>query len=153
MTNMTPRQRSQPSLIIWLAACLMTFDAQAAQPERTATGLTQARLADQTISLSNQQGRCTLTHADNVAVTLDMKWPCRFSEDRQKKVRIEDYRKALVVMVERSEPLPAPSQDCATDLQSVRLYKGKLEISPVSRVAGCGPAHWDQKALIWNFDW
>lgn len=136
-----------------LIAPLISLSACAEQTDLPPAGLTTVNLGGQPITLTNEQGQCALTRAGNTPLTLDMKWPCRFSEDQQKKVRVEDYRKALVVMVERSEPLPAPSTDCATDLQSVRLYKEKLELSPVSRVAACGPGYWDQKVLIWQFDW
>lgn len=110
-------------------------------------------LGAHSLTLENQDNRCVLVKADQSVLPLDMKWPCRFSEDQQNKVRIEDYREALIVMVERSEPLPAPSKNCKTDRQPVRLYKGKLEAAPVGQVATCGPAHWDQKAFIAFFDW
>ncbi|MEG5264124.1 hypothetical protein TRP66_07460 [Pseudomonas sp. JDS28PS106] len=134
-------------------ALLISLSACAAQTEPRHEGLTSASLGGLEIRLIDEQGRCAVARADSAPLVLDMKWPCRFSEDQQKKVRVEDYRKALVVMVERSEPLPPPSTECATDLQSIRLYKGKLDVSPVSRVAACGPGYWDQKVLIWQFDW
>lgn len=134
-------------------APLISLSACAAQTEPRHEGLTSASLGGLEIRLIDEQGRCAVARADSAPLVLDMKWPCRFSEDQQKKVRVEDYRKALVVMVERSEPLPPPGTECATDLQSIRLYKGKLDVSPVSRVAACGPGYWDQKVLIWQFDW
>lgn len=136
-----------------LAAMLISLNACAGQADAARTGLTQAEVGGQQLSLSNEQGRCTLNQAQRAPLTLQMQWPCRFSEDLQKNARVETYRKALIVMVERSDPLPAPSKNCITDLQSVRLFNGKLEASPVSRIAACGPAHWDQKAFVWQFDW
>lgn len=132
---------------------LISLSACAGQTELPDERLTTASLNGLEIRLIDEQGQCAVARADSAPLVLDMKWPCRFSEDLQKKVRVEVYRKALVVMVERSEPLPPPSTECATDLQSVRLYKGKLDVSPVSRVAACGPGYWDQKVLIWQFDW
>jgi len=136
-----------------LTAALISLNACAEQADPARNGLTKAELGGQQLSLSNEQGRCTLNRAGAASLTLEMQWPCRFSEDLQKNVRVETYRKALIIMVERSDPLPAPSKSCVTDLQPVRLLNGKLEASPVSRVAACGPSHWDQKAFIWQFDW
>lgn len=136
----------------FLAASLISLSACAEQQVATSS-LTTVDLKGQQAILSDVQGRCTFIRAGSPPLTLDMPWPCRFSEDQQKKVRIENFRNALIVMVERSEHLPAPSEDCATDLQSIRLYKGKLEVSPVSRVSACGPRYWDQKVLTWQFDW
>ncbi|MFS2158158.1 hypothetical protein ACCD10_12460 [Pseudomonas sp. Pseusp122] len=132
---------------------LFSLTACAAQQPATANGLTQATFAGQQVNLIDDQGRCTLTRPGNPPLTLDMKWPCRFSEDRQQKVRIENFHKTQIIMVERSEHLPAPSKDCATDLQPIRYFKGKLEAAPVSQIAACGPGSWDQKAYIWQFDW
>ncbi|MCQ3001636.1 hypothetical protein NLO98_17940 [Pseudomonas syringae] len=137
-----------------LSASLLSLTACAAQPSATSSStLTAAEIAGQPAHLSDGQGRCVLTRKGSAALTLDMQWPCRFSEDRQHKVRVEDFRKALIVMVERSEPMPPPSTDCLTDLQPVRFYKGKLEAAPVSRIAACGPGFWDQKTFTWQFDW
>ncbi len=140
-------------MTLMLAGVLISLNACAEQADSARNGLTQAEVGGQLLSLSNEQGRCTLNRAQSAPLTLEMQWPCRFSEDLQKNVRVETYRKALIVMVERSDPLPAPSKNCVTDLQPVRLFNGKLEASPVSRIAACGPAHWDQKAFVWQFDW
>jgi hypothetical protein len=136
-----------------LALSLFSVTACAAQPPATPTGLTQATFAGQQVNLIDDQGRCTLARTGNAPLTLDMKWPCRFSEDRQQKVRVEHFNQAQIIMVERSEHLPAPSKNCATDLQAIRYFKGKLEVAPVSQIDACGPGPWDQKAYVWQFDW
>lgn len=135
------------------ALSLFSLTACAEQQPVAAKGLVQATFAGQQVNLIDDQGRCTLTRPGKPPLTLDMQWPCRFSEDSQQKVRVESFRQAQIIMVERSEPLPAPSKDCATDLQAIRYFKNKLEVAPVSRVAACGPGHWDQKAYVWQFDW
>jgi hypothetical protein len=116
-------------------------------------GLVHASFAGKNVSLINDNGRCALSLSAAQSIALDMIWPCRFSEDRQKNVRVESYRQAQVLMVERSEHLPPPSKDCATDLQAIRYFKGRVEVALVSQIAACGPGYWDQKALIWDFDW
>lgn len=142
--------------IVWLTcvAALNSTSVFAGQPPAPQAGepIIQGLVAGQPVRLNNVEGRCSLTVGERPPVVLDMRWPCRFTEIRHQ-LRVEDYRQSLIFMVERSDPQPPPSRDCITDLQSVRLYKGKMEVAPVSRVAACGPLHWDQKVLIWQFDW
>ncbi len=135
-----------------LLASILNFDAIAGQTTPDSTGLIRAEIGGQQLHLTNDQGRCMLNRAGDPPVQMDMQWPCRFSEDQQLKVRIEDYRQSLFFMVERSIPMPAPSENCLTDLQAVRLSKGQLQIAPSSRISACGPGHWDQKAFISQFD-
>lgn len=138
---------------VLFAVSLLNLTACAGQQSIETSGLTRAQLADVQISLVNDQGRCSLISSAEPARALDMKWPCRFSEDRKQKVRVEHFRQAEVIMVERSEPLAVPSTDCETDLQAIRQFRGRLEVAPVTRVAACGPGYWDQKTLVWQFDW
>lgn len=147
------------SLVTLMATALISLNACAAEspaepaPAIQSSGLTQGTFSGQPVSLSDVQGRCVLTYANQNPLTLDMQWPCRFSEDEQHKLRVESFKQSPILMVERSEHLPAPSKNCKTDRQPVRLYKGKLEAAPVGQIAACGPAHWDQKAFIAFFDW
>ena len=136
-----------------LAPFLISLNAFSAQSTPGAAPLTQTKLGDKPVQLSESKGRCVLTREGNAPVTLEMKWPCRFSEDRQQKVRVEPFREALIIMVERSEPQVPLGMDCKTDLQPVRLYKDKLQAAPVSHIAACGPGFWDQKVYTWLFDW
>jgi hypothetical protein len=144
--------RASPLLAL-LSLSLVSLNACAAQPPAAGTPLTQAELDGKRMHLSDAQGYCLLTREGSAPLPLEMEWPCRFSEDQQQKPRVERFRQGLIVMVERSEPAPAPATDCLTDLQPVRLYKGKLEAAPVSRIAACGPGFWDQKTFTWLFDW
>lgn len=115
--------------------------------------LRKATLDNQQLRLVDEKGRCTVIHSALPPLRLDMQWPCNFSEDLKNEVRIEKFGNAQIVMVERSEPLPPPSELCSTELQAVRLFRGKLEASPISRVGACLPRHWDQKNFVWRFDW
>lgn len=116
-------------------------------------GLRNVTLDKQQLRLVDEKGRCTLIHSSLPPLHLDMQWPCNFSENLKNEVRIEKFRLAQIVMVERSEPLPPPSESCSTDLQAVRLFRGKLDASPINRVGACLPRHWDQKNFVWRFDW
>ncbi|RMO78263.1 hypothetical protein [Pseudomonas syringae group genomosp. 3] len=148
-----PHPRAMRAYVLFslLLASTLSLDAIADQTTPDSPGLTQFEIAGKQLSLSNEKGRCVLNRAGDPPVKMDMRWPCRFSENKQLNVRIEDHRQSLVFMVERSVPMPAPSTDCLTDLQAVRLFKGQLEIAPSIRVGGCGPGLWDQKLFIWYF--
>lgn len=136
-----------------LLTSFLSLGACAGQSASPVAGITLAEFAGQPVTLSDSQGRCTLSRADATPLELDMAWPCRFSENAQQALRVESFRETPIIMVERSEPLPAPSKSCLTDLQAVRLHQGALQAAPVSRIAACGPALWDQKAFVGMFDW
>lgn len=136
-----------------LATLLVSLSACAEHATSPSLGLIQAELAGQSVRLADVQGRCTLTLSDAAPQTLDMPWPCRFSETPEQQLRVEYFRQTPIIMVERSEPQPAPSKSCLTDLQALRLHQGQLQAAPVSRIAACGPSQWDQKAFVGMFDW
>lgn len=115
--------------------------------------LMEATLAGQHVRLLEVEGRCAIGRAGKTPLPLDMKWPCHFSINNQKQPRVEIYNDTPILMVERSVPLPAPSQDCRTDRQAVRWYQGRLEAARAQHIAMCGPAHWDQKAFFASFKW
>lgn len=136
-----------------LATLLVSLSACAEHGASPSVGITQGEFAGQSVRLSDAQGRCALALADAAPLTLDMQWPCRFSETPEQQLRVEYFRQTPIIMVERSEPQPAPSRSCLTDLQALRLHQGQLEAAPVSRIAACGPSQWDQKAFVGMFDW
>ena len=138
-------------LLLALGLCSLTA-CTGLQPAATKASL-QATFAGQQVSLIDTQGRCTLARPGNAPLSLDMQWPCRFSEDAQQNVRVEHFRQAQIIMVEHIERAPAPGKGCTTDLQPIRALNGKLEVAPVSRIPVCGPGQWDQKAFVWQFDW
>lgn len=147
------------SFVVLLGTLLFTVNACATQPHPSSPSATEptmpthATFAGQPISLSDSEGRCALTYGNRPALIMDMQWPCRFSEDLQKNLRVEYFEQTPILMVERSEHLPAPSKGCKTDRQPVRLHHDRLEPAMVGRIAACGPAQWDQKAFIGMFDW
>jgi hypothetical protein len=138
---------------LYFPLTFLSFIALAEQPPVTPNGLTQATFVGQQANLVNDDGHCSFAMTNKLPMRLEMAWPCRFTENQQKSVRIESYRDAEILMVERSEPLPAPNTDCIHDRQVIRYFKNKLEVAPVRHTTRCGPGFWDQKTFVWQFDW
>lgn len=135
------------------ALCVLGSNASAQPTSATPVGLVQATFVGEHVNLVNDNGQCSFVRPGQVPLRLDMAWPCRFAEDRQKKVRVELFRGAEILMVERSEPLPAPSNECVAARQVIRHFRDKLEIAPVLNSSRCGLGFWDQKNFVWQFDW
>lgn len=141
------------AILALMAASLISLAACAGPQDAKTNVQREATFAGQKVSLVDRQGRCTLMRPDSNPLVLDMQWPCQFSLNKQHELRIETFRQVPIMMVERSDPDPAPSNKCTTDLQAVRHFKGKLETAHVSRIAMCGPGQWDQKMFTAMFDW
>lgn len=104
--------------------------------------------AGQTLELSAQNGDCLLRSdsADQPALLLQLPWPCQFSRGRDGQLRVETVDGQPTLLVEHSVAEPAPSRDCRTRIQAVRLRDGQLQASPHTNLAAsCLPAHWDAK--------
>ncbi|AHL36684.1 hypothetical protein CD58_29085 [Pseudomonas brassicacearum] len=136
-----------------LTASLVSLSACAGQDTAATAAPTQAMFVGQPVSLTNDQGRCTLVKPDQSRLPLDMEWPCQFSLGPDKQLRVEIFNQVPIFAVERSEHMPAPSRDCLTKLQAVRQIKGAMEVADVSQFAACGPGHWDQKMYVAPFTW
>lgn len=136
-----------------LTASLVSLSACAGQDTAATAAPTQAMFVGQPVSLTNDQGRCTLVKPDQSRLPLDMEWPCQFSLGPDKQLRVEIFNQVPIFAVERSEHMPAPSRDCLTKLQAVRQIKGTMEVADVSQFAACGPSHWDQKMYVAPFTW
>lgn len=146
-----PREMTKKYLLCVLS--MLSFYTSAEQAPVTPVGLVQATFVGEHVNLVNDNGQCSFVRPGQVPLRLDMAWPCRFAEDRQKKVRVELFRGAEILMVERSEPLPAPSNECVAARQVIRHFRDKLEIAPVLNSSRCGLGFWDQKNFVWQFDW
>lgn len=136
-----------------LALCMLTTQALANSSPESDVAVTQTTFVGQRVDLINDDGQCALARSDDSLLRLDVKWPCQFSRNLQKQVVIKNFRTAEIVMVEHSASTRFPDQDCATDTQSIRYFKGKVETAPVRRVSACLPTLWDQKDFTWLFDW
>jgi type VI secretion system protein ImpC len=86
-------------------------------------------------------------------LVLAIKWPCAFSPDRKGKPRVERFENTPIVIARHSTPKPAPSRDCDSEQQAVRLIDGRLEASSVMRSAGCFNGPEDQKNFTALFGW
>lgn len=136
-----------------LTASLVSLSACAEQKADTPAAFTQAVFVGQPVSLINDQGRCTIVKPDKSHLSLDIEWPCQFSLNQDRQLRVETFNQVPIFMVERSEHMPAPSRDCLTKLQAVRQVKGTFELSDVNQFASCGPGQWDQKMYTGFFRW
>lgn len=146
-----PREMTKKYLLCVLS--MLSFYTSAEQAPVIPVGLVQADFAGERVSLVNADGQCIFTRPGEAPLRLDMVWPCSFSVTRQRDLRVETFDQTPILMVERSEHLPAPSLGCRTVVQAVRWYEGKLETAPAQRIAMCGPGHWDQKMFIGVFAW
>ncbi|PTU74721.1 hypothetical protein [Pseudomonas mangrovi] len=107
-----------------------------------------SNFAGQTLRLSAQDDACLLTSdaADQPALLLQLPWPCQFNRGRDGQLRVETVDDQPTLLVEHSVAEPAPSRDCRTRIQAVRLRDGQLQASPHTNLAAsCLPAHWDAK--------
>lgn len=103
---------------------------------------------EQTIALSEQNGECLLSSnlAEQPALLLRLPWPCQFHRGGDGQLRVERVDGLPTLLVEHSVAEPAPSRDCRTRVQAVRLKDGRLQASPHTNLAAsCLPAHWDAK--------
>lgn len=117
-------------------------------------GWIHASIGGQHINLIEDNGRCVLSSAEGVSLPLDMKWPCRFSINKQKQVRIETFDDISILMVEHTERVPNDShRDCNTDLRAVRWAHGRFESTRPQHISNCGLGVWDQKMFVAGFRW
>lgn len=140
-------------LVTLITAGLASAAAMANEPITAPQVSVENIFAGQLVSLSNDQGMCRLARVGSPPLLLDMQWPCQFSATGDGDLRVETFDQTPILMVERSEHLPAPSLDCRTVVQAVRWYGGKLETARAQRIAMCGPGHWDQKMFMGVFKW
>jgi hypothetical protein len=110
-------------------------------------------VAGSTLSLVDESGQCGLSLEGAAPLMLAIKWPCAFSQDRTGKPRVERFENTLIVIARHSIPKPAPSRDCDSEQQAIRLIDGRLEASSVMRSAGCFNGPEDQKNFTALFGW
>jgi hypothetical protein len=141
-----------PAFLALLSLSLISVDCTAQAPSNQ-TPLTQGEFVGRAVQLVDEQGSCVLRREGDAPIKLDMPWPCRFSEDRQKRIRVETFHQTPILMIERSVADALSGNNCDTHLQAVRFLNSRLEAAPVSRIAMCGPGQWDQKAFHAVFAW
>lgn len=139
---------------VLLGGLLLSLYACAQQPaEQPAAATPQVSLSGQILTLHEQEQRCVLRKSDGSLMHLDIPWPCAFSEDRKGLPRVEKFDSAEIVIVYHSRSEPAPSKRCTSQFQAVRLLKGQLEASVVSRNGMCMRGPVDQKNFVGLFQW
>lgn len=133
--------------------CSAIFTSFAIAEPNPSEALTQITFAGRSITLTNDGGYCALKRSDDSLLRLEVKWPCRFSKNFRGKAVIEEYRATQIFMVQHREYAAPPEAGCTTNLQAVRYYKGKVELAPVTQASRCLADRWDQKVVVWQFDW
>lgn len=147
------RQRPLNTLRASVLAIALLACALPACAHHPADSATRARFAGQQLELRDQDGQCTLIKPDQSDLKLLLKWPCQFHRDPNGRLRTKRVGSTPVLLIESSEKMPAPSQDCHTEIQALRAIEGGLEPSPaVSQVASCPPFQWDEKVFIGLFE-
>ncbi|WP_295472314.1 hypothetical protein [uncultured Pseudomonas sp.] len=138
-----------------LSALSLSLPACAGQPEDAPLNESASvSLTGMTLTLQDQNGHCSLRKDDGSLLSLEIPWPCAFSQDRHGQPRVEKFNQGSeIVIVYHAVPEPAPSQACDTRFQAVRLMKGQLEASMVARNAMCMKGVIDQKNFVALFDW
>ncbi|CAH0274694.1 hypothetical protein E3Z27_27800 [Pseudomonas mediterranea] len=135
-------------MIVSLYACAETVPADANRASNN-----QVDLGGQVLTLENHNQRCALRKPDQSVLTLDMTWPCHLSVDRQDKPRVESFNNAKIIIVQHFETEPAPSQECRSQYQAVRLIAGRLEASMLAEGGRCTQGAVDQKNFVALFTW
>lgn len=135
-----------------LLAALLPVLAQAGQAADSDLPV-HATLLGQRYVLENQQQRCALRKNDQSLLVLDIPWPCHFSIGEHGQAHVEIFRQVPIVIALHSEALAQNPQQCQSQYQAIRLFKGQLEHSIVYRHASCLRGKGDQKAYVGVFDW
>ncbi|AIS12531.1 hypothetical protein JM49_12825 [Pseudomonas chlororaphis subsp. aurantiaca] len=141
-------QRRFRLMVAGLASLILPACAQ-----NPADSATQARFLARDLLLEERNGNCRVLVPQQPGIDLSLKWPCQFHRDPSGMLRTKQVGTRQVILVESSEQLPSPSQDCRTEIQGLRSTGQGLEASSaVSRVTACPPFQWDEKMFIGLFE-
>ncbi|CAI8994054.1 hypothetical protein [Pseudomonas chlororaphis] len=141
-------QRRFRLIVAGLAGLILPACAQ-----NPADSATQARFLARDLLLEERNGNCRVLVPQQPGIDLSLKWPCQFHRDPSGTLRTKQVGTRQVILVESSEQLPSPSQDCRTEIQALRSTGQGLEASSaVSRVTACPPFQWDEKMFIGLFE-
>ncbi|BBN55700.1 hypothetical protein TRE132_38250 [Pseudomonas chlororaphis subsp. aurantiaca] len=141
-------QRRFRLMVAGLAGLILPACAQ-----NPADSATQARFLARDLLLEERNGNCRVLVPQQPGIDLSLKWPCQFHRDPSGTLRTKQVGTRQVILVESSEQLPSPSQDCRTEIQALRSTGQGLEASSaVSRVTACPPFQWDEKMFIGLFE-
>lgn len=125
-----------------------------------------AVVGENELTLQSDDGKCRLS-SDEQTIDLDLTWRCDFHRLPGGAVRIfprdfyqaknkrapKKYRNTQIVLIEYSKPDPNNAKDCRTELQAIKIVKGKLVKSvKMDNLAACPPFQWDAKNFTALFE-
>lgn len=137
---------------VFLGCLMFSLNACAEPQSPTSTALSQVSLGGQPLKLVDAQGKCAILKPDNTQVSMNLAWPCQFSQGRDGLSRVEMFKSVPVALVVHNQADSASSTDCLQTAQAIRLRQGVLETSSVNQAAMCTPDH-DQKMFTAMFRW
>ena len=157
-----------------VAACGQSKEVRAPQnsektPElvssQTQTDVVTETIEGKQFKLINNAGKCRLIF-DDKSIDLKLPWQCDFHRAADKTVRIfprdfyrenkkipKNYKNTQIFLIEYSAANPSSPNDCRTQLQAVKIVKGKVYTSELtSNLASCPPFQWEEKNFIGLFE-
>lgn len=137
---------------MFLSCLIFSLNACAESQSPASTALSQVSLGGQALKLVDAQGKCAILKPDNTQVSMNLAWPCQFSQSRDGLPRTEMFKSVPVALVVHNQADSASSTDCLQTAQAIRLRQGVLETSSVNQGAMCTPDH-DQKMFTAMFRW
>ena len=117
------------------------------------------KIGEDTLVLQINENKCQMLFNEQ-KIELDLAWQCNFHRFPDGKIRVfpqafynaqdktaqKQYRDTQIVLIESSRPFADDPKECRTELQAVKIVKGKLIKSiKMGNLAACPPFQWDEK--------
>ena len=160
------------SLSLTIAACAQTEKPDIVTPGEKAPEAVDVKddkitekIGEDTLVLQNSENKCRMLFNEQ-KIELDLAWQCNFHRFPDGKIRAfpqafynaqdksaqKQYRDTQIILIESSQPLTENPKECRTELQAVKIVKGKLTKSvKMDGLAACPPFQWDEKNFVGLF--
>jgi hypothetical protein len=122
-------------------------------------------IGENKLTLQNNDGKCRLLFGEQ-KIDLDIPWQCNFHRLPEGKVRVfprdfykakskktpKEYKNVQIILIEYSKPDENNPKDCRTEIQAIKISKGKITKSTkMGNLAVCPPFQWDDINFIGLF--
>ncbi|WP_155642281.1 hypothetical protein [Pseudomonas alabamensis] len=118
----------------------------------SADSLPDVTLGDKVLKLEEHAGQCILKDGFQ-EFPLAMPAPCRFSQDRAGKARIEYFNGIPIVLVTHVESDPSSRGDCVKISRALRWTAAGLSLSDYAKSSSCSIEMEDTKNFTGLFEW